>query len=525
MNQTAKVQLFGDFRIFHPEKTTDLPTSKKTRALLAYLIVTGRPKRRERLCELFWETSQDPKAALRWSLTQIRKVQNELGINLLETDRERVSVTLANVETDQATAFQTAERPTAKLDEIEYGITALREDFLAGLELPNLEDYTAWLAQERRRMSDLRASLLASYVEHPTAQLDKKLEYASIWLDMKPYDKAAAGAFLSLLKQSERITELTTWTKRLQDRFSSQGLTFDPKEHINTRPADPISEDQRLLLKQRIKFCKTSDNVTLAYASIGQGPPLIKAANWLSHLELDWSAPIWSPLFRELARDFRFIRYDERGNGLSDWNIGELSQSVFVKDLEAIINQFEYDKVPLLGISQGVAVCVDYAIANPDRVSKLVLFGGYPKGWRIDATPEVKAVREAMMTLVKDGWGQENPAYRNIFSSTFMPSATPEQLSWFNDFQRETTTAENAVRFLEAFADIDVREKLSQIKVPTLVIHSRGDQRIDWTVGRDMAAAIPNSEFVTLDSDNHLLLEGEPAASQFVSVVREFLLD
>lgn len=229
-------------------------------------------------------------------------------------------------------------------------------------------------------------------------------------------------------------------------------------------------------------------------------------------------------MFKDLSRDFQFIRYDERGNGLSDWNVAELSQKTFVQDLDTIINQFEYDSFPLLGISQGVAVSIDYAIANPDRVSKLILFGGYPKGWRVDATPDVTAMREAMMTLTRDGWGQENPAYRNVFSSTFMPTATPEQLNWFNNFQRQTTSPENAVRFLEAFADIDVREKLSKIQVPTLIIHSRGDQRINWTVGRDMASEIPNSEFVTLESDNHLLLDSEPAAEQFTSAVRNFLL-
>jgi pimeloyl-ACP methyl ester carboxylesterase len=178
----------------------------------------------------------------------------------------------------------------------------------------------------------------------------------------------------------------------------------------------------------------------------------------------------------------------------------------------------------LLGISQGVAVCIDYAIAHPERVTKLVLFGGYPKGWRVDASPDVAAVRNAMLTLTRDGWGQENPAYRHVFSSTFMPTATPEQLSWFDEFQRHTTSPENAVRFLEAFADIDVRDKLSQIKVPTLIIHSRGDQRIDWTVARDMASEIPNAQLVTLESQNHLLLDGEPAAGHFTAVVRDFLL-
>ena len=517
------IQLFGDFRVSYDTPEVELPNSKKTRVLLAYLIVTGRPQRRERLCELFWETSNDPKAALRWSLSQIKKIGDSIGIDLIEIDRERVTASLGNLTTDLSLIDLALERPTLLPQATEKWLTILNDGFLAGLDLPNLEDYTAWLNLERERIESMRTSLFATYIASPDAPLEKKLHYAREWLSARPYDRKAASALLRLLQEAGRQTEFATWTKNLRQRFDDANLIFDPDDEITEFDVDKMREEQHLLAKQKIKFCRTEGGVALAYASVGEGPPLVKAANWLSHLELDWSAPIWSPIFRELARDFRFIRYDERGNGLSDWNIDELSQAVFVKDLKAIIDEFDYPTVPLLGISQGVAVCIDYAVAHPERVSKLVLFGGYPKGWRIDATPEVAALRNAMLTLTRDGWGQENPAYRNVFSSTFMPGATPDQLEWFNEFQRNTTSPENAVRFLEAFADIDVRDKLARITVPTLVIHSRGDQRINWTVGRDMASQIPNAEFVTLDSDNHLLLEGEPAATEFISVVREFL--
>lgn len=127
------------------------------------------------------------------------------------------------------------------------------------------------------------------------------------------------------------------------------------------------------------------------------------------------------------------------------------------------------------------------------------------------------------MTLTSSGWGQDNPAYRQIFSSTFMPSATAEELSWFNEFQRRTTSPENAVRFLSAFGDIDVRDRLAEVTVPTLVIHSLGDRRIPITIGRDIAAAIPNAEFFGLESDAHLLLGREPASQAFVDAVRDFI--
>jgi pimeloyl-ACP methyl ester carboxylesterase len=250
---------------------------------------------------------------------------------------------------------------------------------------------------------------------------------------------------------------------------------------------------------------------------------LVKAANWLSHLELDWDAPIWSPLFRELARDHLFVRYDERGNGLSDWDVDEISFDVFVTDLETVIDELKLERFALLGISQGGAVSIDYAVRNPERVSHLILFGAYAAGWRINATPEITKEREAVIALTETGWGQDNPAYRQIFSSTFMPSATIEELNWFNEFQRRTTSPENAARFLSAFGDIDVRQQLAKVTVPTLVIHSLGDRRMPVSIGRDIAAAIPNAEFLGLESDGHLLLGREPASQVFVDAVRKFL--
>jgi pimeloyl-ACP methyl ester carboxylesterase len=188
-----------------------------------------------------------------------------------------------------------------------------------------------------------------------------------------------------------------------------------------------------------------------------------------------------------------------------------------------VVDAIGLETFALLGISQGAAVSIEYAVRHPQRVSRLVLFGGYPAGWRIDASEDLIREREAVMTLTATGWGRDNPAYRQIFSSTFMPNATLDELQWFNDFQRSTTSPENAVRFLSAFGDIDVREQLSRVSVPTLVIHSLGDRRIPAATGRNIAASIPDAEFLGLESDNHLLLGREPASSVFVEAVREFL--
>ncbi|MEO0616804.1 MAG: alpha/beta hydrolase, partial [Pseudomonadota bacterium] len=311
----------------------------------------------------------------------------------------------------------------------------------------------------------------------------------------------------------------------LAERFRNAGVPLERPVSGRTpsTPLDEESEGRRLLTRQRIRFCQTSDHTRIAYATVGGGPAVIKTANWLSHLELDWDAPIWSPLFRRLARSHRFIRYDERGNGLSDWQVREISFDAFAADLESVIDAVDVERFALLGISQGASVAIDYAVRHPDRVSHLILFGAYDQGWRIDADPVTLEEREAVMTLTKTGWGRNDPTYRQIFSSTFMPSANPQELAWFNEFQRQTTSPENAARFLSAFGDIDVRSQLSRVNVPTLVLHSRGDRRIPFEVGRDIAARIPNAQFVGLDSDGHLLLGREAASNAFVEAVQAFL--
>jgi pimeloyl-ACP methyl ester carboxylesterase len=278
-----------------------------------------------------------------------------------------------------------------------------------------------------------------------------------------------------------------------------------------------------MLHRQKIHFCRAADGVRIAYASVGEGPPLVKAANWLNHLELDWDAPIWAPMFRELARDHTFFRYDERGNGLSEGQVADISFDAFVRDLETVVDAAGIERFPLLGLSQGCAVAIEYAVRHPERVSHLILWGGYAAGWRIGASPDVIAEREAIITLVRQGWGRSDAAYRQVVTATFMPSATVAELDWFNDFQRQTVTAENAARFLEVFANIDVRATLRKVRAPTLVMHARGDRRIPLAAGGELAAEILNAEFVTLDSDNHLLLGREPASAAFVTHVRQFL--
>jgi pimeloyl-ACP methyl ester carboxylesterase len=277
-------------------------------------------------------------------------------------------------------------------------------------------------------------------------------------------------------------------------------------------------------LKQEIHFCTAPDGVQLAYSLIGQGPPLMKTGNWMTHLEFDLESPIWRRLYRELAKDHTLVRYDPRGNGLSDRTVDEISFDAFVGDLEAVADAANVTRFALLGISQGCAVSIAYAVRHPERVSHLILYGGYAVGWnkRVRSAAE-KEEEAAMLTLMRLGWGKENAAFRQLFTSQFIPGATKEQADWYNELQRITVSGEMATRMYTAVGETDVAALLPRVSAPTLVLHTREDARVPFEAGRRMAAGIPGARFVALTGRNHLFFETEPAFGQFLEHTRAFL--
>lgn len=276
--------------------------------------------------------------------------------------------------------------------------------------------------------------------------------------------------------------------------------------------------------EQEIRFCQSRDGVQLAYAQTGQGTPLVKTGHWMTHLEFDFESPIWRSLYRELSRDHTFYRYDARGNGLSDREVPDVKFDDFVADLEAVVDAAGLERFALLGISQGCAVSIAYAIRHPERVTHLILLGGYATGWKKRARTEAdKQAGEAMVTLMRLGWGQENPAFRQMFTSQFIPGANKEQADWFNEFQRICCSASDAARNLLANGEADVTALLPQVKVPTLVMHARHDARVPFESGRRMAAGIPGARFLPLESENHIMLEGEPAQARFLEELKAFI--
>ncbi len=276
-------------------------------------------------------------------------------------------------------------------------------------------------------------------------------------------------------------------------------------------------------LTQRVQFCVAPDGVQIAYASVGKGPPIFKAPNWLNHIEYEWRSPVWGPAFAALAKNHELVRFDQRGNGLSDWDVEVISEDAMVTDMATVAEAAGLESFALLGISQGCAISIRYAVEHPEQVQCLVLFSGFARGRLRRNSEEDARLHEVARNMIRAGWGSPNPVYRHFFTSTFIPDATPEQAASFDELQRVSTTPENAERILEMNSVVDVSELARQISVPTLVMHCVGDRSMPIDEGRRMATLIPDARFVTLEGNNHIVLEGTPAFDRFITEINTFL--
>lgn len=275
--------------------------------------------------------------------------------------------------------------------------------------------------------------------------------------------------------------------------------------------------------RQVIRYLTTSDEVRIAWAEAGSGPVLVKAANWLSHLEYDWESPVFRHWMHFLAGHFRYVRYDERGCGMTDREVATLSLERWTEDLEEVIEAAKIDgPFTLLGMSQGGATCINYTVRHPERVSRLILYGAYGRGVFRRGNPDAQREYRAIIDLVRAGWARDNPAFRQVFTSRFIPGGTDEQLRWFTDLAKKTTSAAIAAPIMEARGEMDITDLLDRVRIPTLVLHSRNDGVVPFSEGQLLAAGIPNAEFVELDSGNHILIEDEPAWQRFCDAVLEF---
>jgi pimeloyl-ACP methyl ester carboxylesterase/DNA-binding CsgD family transcriptional regulator len=275
-------------------------------------------------------------------------------------------------------------------------------------------------------------------------------------------------------------------------------------------------------MQQQIRFCKSFDGTRIAYAVTGEGPSLVKAPHWLTHLDYEPQSPIWRPWIAGLSHGRTLVRMDQRGCGLADRGVADISFEAFVRDLEAVVDAARLERFALFGHSQGGPISIEYAVRHPERVTHLVLLGTYARG-RFKRDPDRIEEYEAQLKLVEFGWGRDDPSYRQLFASQFMPGATLEQLRMMSELQRMSSHASDAVRIMRSVHSIDVSASVPRVSCPTLVMHARGDLRVSFEEGRALAARIPGARFVLLESANHILLEQEPAFGRLFQELQAFL--
>ena len=520
---TLTIRLLGPFRAeVDGRAVPDDCWSRRDAASLVKLLALRSDRRlhREQVMDLLWPGLSEPEAAPR-----LHKAAHFARRSLGRAD--------AVVLRDQMVALLPGVPVTVDADDFEQAAAQALATGSADAAANVLDRYPAdplpadvyadWAREPRERLLALRSRLLrrarrwAQLIE-----LDPMDERAHLELMRDLANSGDPTAALDQFAILERILRRELGTppsdeaRRLRDEIE-QGAA-------RTRSVTSANGVALGGLRQRIRFTHARDGTRIACAEAGDGPPFVKAANYLTHLEFDWESPVWRHWLHALADGRRLVRYDERGCGLSDWDIEDFSLETWVADLEAVVEELGLDRFPLLGISQGGPVAIEYAVRHPEKVTHLVLYGTYARGrFTRSATPEQQQEARTLLQLMRLGWGQDNPAFRQTFTTLFMPDATLDQMRWFNELQRRTTSPANAVRFEEAFYGLDVTDQARQVAVPTLVLHARGDAMIPFDEGRQLAALVPDSVFVPLEGRNHILLETEPAWTRFVEEVTAFI--
>ncbi len=375
--------------------------------------------------------------------------------------------------------------------------------------------------------------VLSYLIEHGDRVVPKEELLDEVWGDRFVSDSTVTTRIKAARRAIGDDGESQRWIRTVRHRgyqfvgewHSDPDGSADPEPPASGSPDSATSEaTSGVLGADEVAFCRGADGVRIAYATSGSGPPLVKAANWMTHLGRDSASVVWRHWIRSLSDGHRLVRYDERGCGLSEWDVPSFGFDDWVLDLEEVVDAAGVDTFPLLGISQGAAVAIAYAVRHPERVERLILVSGYLAGRGARATTAQDRAAAALdIELARVGWGRSDPAFRRVFAMQFFPDGPPQVWDAFDDLQRQTTTADNAVRFLQEFGTVDVRDLAGQVDCPTLVLHSREDHRVPFSCAQLVHDLIPGSRLVPLPSRNHLLSEGEPAWPVLLDEMRAFL--
>lgn len=523
--------LTGTLSVRLDGKALDLPPSKKARALLAYLAAADRPQRREHLVGLLWNDAEDGREGLRWCLSRLRKTLEPDGRERLSADRNTVALLTAQTDCDVRMLKQIATlTPTAaSTDSLIAAAEMVRGDFLAGLDLPDCYEFRLWCMAERESLRRIQMAILAALCDRLDPG-EQALGYARRRVLLEPEEETAHLALLDLLLALGRQSEAEAHVATARHQFENAGLA--PPHRLIRRWAEHKGAPRTITPPsavaaapgQRVQFCTAADGVRIAYIAAGEGPRVLKTANWLSHLEHEITNPLSQHLIDTMGRGRQFIRYDRRGCGLSDRMSTRLGFEDSMLDLEVVGSLFDDRPFDLFAVSGGCSLAIAYAARHPEKVRRMILIGGSPLGWHNRSTDE-RATREALIELTRHGWGADNPAFRQVFTSMMFPDATPEQAVWFNELQRISSSAETAAQIMDQFGHYDVTGLLPQVQCPTLVLHSRNDAMVSVELGRQCAAGIPGAQFITLPSRNHIILESEPAWPLLKAEIEAFLRD
>jgi DNA-binding SARP family transcriptional activator/pimeloyl-ACP methyl ester carboxylesterase len=538
-----RLEVLGPFSIARDGSSTRRDNTalrnKKAQALTAFLALNPGLHSRERLAGLLWPDSHGEAArqSLRQCASALRRDLAELP---LAAEHDMLGLQTDAIATDVDEFNNALADPST--NNLKRAVTLYRGDLLEGLNARS-DLFDEWLLTERTRLRTAATSAFRALLKELEAAgaRQEAIAMGHRLLAIEPLQEDIDRALMRLyfeqgqtalaLRQYKRCEVILRKELKVEPDQQTKALYQElmrhrarPKTSSEETPASSMpTAPAPTQLKQTVQTCLARDGVRIAYAKVGEGPPLVKAANWLNHLEFDFASPVWRHWIEAFGRDHSFLRYDERGTGLSDWDVFDISFDAFVHDLETVVDAAGLARFPLLGLSQGCAISIAYAVKHPERVSHLVLHGGYAKGWFHQNDPAELARRHALSTLVLEGWGQESPVFRQIFTSLFIPDADAEQTEWFNDLQRITTSPQNAYRLANIFGKIDIRHLLADVRVPTLVLHTRGDARVKFIEGQELASGIKGAKFVPLEGRNHVLLASDPAWPIFLREVRGFL--
>jgi len=536
------LRVFGPARVDGVHEGQPLGSRRQRQVLAALACRPGRPVQGETLAEWLWAGAppSDPGAALQ---TVVHRLRRSLGDAAVVETRGDAYLLLPPEDGIDTVLFEEQVRrartavPEEAADLLTGARSLWRGEPYADLDHP---DHVAERVRLHGLADECRRGLATAYLQ--AARYAEAVTIAEETLAEHPDEEGALAVVMTgLYATGDQVRALRRYSEH-RDRLRDD-LGLDPTPALRDLEQAILRQDLQLPgagsgtrsvaepgprapapVTQRIRFCQGRDGTRIAYATSGHGPPLVKAATWLTHLNEDWTSPVWRHWMVGLSAEHTLLRYDERGCGLSEWEVADIGFDAWVDDLEEVVDAEGLESFPLLGISQGAAVAIAYAARHPDRVSALVLYGGYARGRELRAGTEEQRREAALhLELARIGWGTDDPAFRQVFTSQIMPDASREVWEAFNTLQRRTCSPANAVRFMEAFGRIDVTGLAPLVRCPTLVMHARDEVRQPVQIGLELASLIPGARFEVLPSRNHLLTADEPAWPLFLEHLSDFV--